>query len=373
MKAIIPVENGETLGAIRGFLKALLVQGVVEALLTPMRTPHGAVTPALVSHPDLLDAADPLAPVMPGNAATQAGKLSIREPRAKVGAVLRPCEARALVELIKLQQASLDDMTIIAVDCAGTFEVASGEWREADAWRALYDAASTNPPPEGRANAQSTNSQLRLACRMCEQPTYDNAHITIELLGSDLGQGIHVSLPDEMGEKLGLSAAGPDGRASVVEKLTAARTAVRDAEYAAIRARLEGDEGIIGVFDTCIRCHNCMTVCPICYCKVCVFKSQVFDHEPMQYVGWANQKGAMRLPADTSLFHLTRLNHMGLSCVGCGMCTQACPAELPVGSVFRAIGQRLNETFDYMPGRSVDEPLPLITFKENEWLEVGEE
>jgi formate dehydrogenase subunit beta len=368
MKAIIPVENGETLGAIQGFLKELLTQGVVEALLTPMRTPHGAVTPALVSRPDLLDAADPLAPVMPGNAATLAGKLSIREPRVKVGAVLRACEARALVELVKLQQASLDDLTVIAVDCAGTFEVAGGEWREADAWRALYNAASTNP-------------QLRLACRMCEQPVYDNADITIELLGSDWDQELYLSLPDGLAEKLSSSSSfvvrpsssGPGGRAAAVDKLVTARTAVRDADYAAIRARLEGDEGIIGVFDTCIRCHNCMTVCPICYCKVCVFKSQVFDHEPMQYVGWANQKGAMRLPADTSLFHLTRLNHMGLSCVGCGMCTQACPAELPVGSVFRAIGQRLGETFDYMPGRSVDESLPLITFKENEWLQVGEE
>ncbi len=88
---------------------------------------------------------------------------------------------------------------------------------------------------------------------------------------------------------------------------------------------------------------------------------------------WARHKGAVRLPADSSLFHLTRLNHMGLSCVGCGMCTQACPADLPVGLVFRAIGQRLQQTFDYLPGRSVDETLPLITFKEDEWTELGED
>jgi formate dehydrogenase subunit beta len=91
----------------------------------------------------------------------------------------------------------------------------------------------------------------------------------------------------------------------------------------------------------------------------------------MQYVGWANQKGALRLPADTLLFHLTRLNHMGLSCVGCGMCTQACPVELPVGVVFRAIGQRLQEAFDYVPGRDPEETLPLITFKEDEWTDLG--
>jgi formate dehydrogenase subunit beta len=73
------------------------------------------------------------------------------------------------------------------------------------------------------------------------------------------------------------------------------------------------------------------------------------------------------------LFHLTRLNHMGLSCIGCGMCTSCCPAELPVGLVFRAIGQQVQSVFDYEPGRSVEEPLPLVTFREDEWMEVGEE
>jgi formate dehydrogenase subunit beta len=333
-----------------------------------MRTPVGAVTPALVSNPELLEAADPLAPVMQSNAATLAGKLSIREPRAKVGAVLRSCELRALVELVKLQQANTDDLTLIAVDCAGTFGVPEYQQQRADGngslWRELYQNALTSP--------ESPNPELRLACRMCEQPFYDAADVTIELLGSNLNQAIHLSLPDEWGEKLDLNAAESSSRAQVLEELVGARTAVRDAEFATIRERLEGKENIIGIFDACIRCHNCMTVCPVCYCKTCVFKSPVFDHEPMQYIGWANQKGAYRMPGDTSLFHLTRLNHMGLSCVGCGMCTEACPAELPVGSVFRAIGQRLQETFEYVPGRSLDEPLPLITFKEDEWTEMGQ-
>ena len=78
------------------------------------------------------------------------------------------------------------------------------------------------------------------------------------------------------------------------------------------------------------------------------------------------------MPSDTTLFHLTRLNHMALSCVGCGMCIEACPAELPVGTVFSAIGQRVQEVFNYLPGRNLDEKPPLITFKADEWSEVGE-
>ena len=60
MRTMIPVENGDTLAALQGFLQGLLEHGVVEALLVPLRTPGGAATPALVSNPDLLEAADPL-------------------------------------------------------------------------------------------------------------------------------------------------------------------------------------------------------------------------------------------------------------------------------------------------------------------------
>lgn len=369
MKTLIPVRDDDVRTAVQLFLRALLEHSIVDALLVPMRTPQGAVTPALVVDPALLSEAEPLAPVMASNSATVAGKLSVREPRAKVGVVLRSCEIRALVELVKVNQASMENLALIAVDCAGTFEVPvfhelqkSGRSFVGLEW---YDGASTNP--------QAVDPDLRLACRMCEQPTYDQAEYTIELLGGELQAGIHVSLPDSVGEKLGfVPVESGNGRLAVVEKLVAARTQTRNVEFESIGDRMEQENGIIGVFDHCIRCHNCMTVCPICYCKTCVFKSNVFDHEPMQYIGWANRKGAFRLPADTSLFHLTRLNHMVLSCVGCGMCTQACPADLPVGVVFRAIGHRLQQVFEYAPGRSVEEMLPLVTFEEDEWTDVGE-
>lgn len=375
MRSVLPVEKDDVLSAIRTSLKRLLEAGVVDAVLTPMETPAGTITPALVADPTLLDAANPLAPVMGLNAARQVGYLSIRQPRGRIAVVLRPCELRALVELVKLQQASLDDLVTIAIDCTGTYDVPtylakrSGQGLAINGlWRPLYESLITN--------SQSPIPDLRDACQMCEKPYAEGATITLELFGADLAVGIPVSLPDEIGEKLGLADLTPDPsperRAESVEKIVAARTSVRDARFAEIRQRLE-NEGIEGVFAACVRCHNCMTVCPICYCKTCLFRSATFDHEPMQYLNWARRKGATRLPADTMLFHLTRLNHMALSCIGCGMCTSNCPAGLPVSLVFRAIGQQVQEVFDYVPGRSVEEPLPLVTFKEDEWSSIGEE
>ncbi|HET90050.1 MAG TPA: formate dehydrogenase [Chloroflexi bacterium] len=371
MKTVIPVENNDVRAAVQGFLKRLLEADVVDALLLPMETPTGTVTPALVSDPALLDAADPLAPVLGLNAARVAGKVSIRAPRGRIGVVLRSCELRALVELVKLQQASLDDLVTIGVDCLGTYDVpdyvAMRKNGQGDLAALLATAQHGDlSPQDGYA--------FRDACQMCERPHIEQADVTLELLGADLAAGVPVSMADEIAAKLGIEAAEGDGkqRDEVVKQVVQARTQVRDEWFAAIRQQLE-QEGVEGVFAACVRCHNCMTVCPICYCKTCLFKSPVFDHEPMQYMNWAERKGAYRLPADTTLFHLTRLNHMVLSCVGCGMCTSDCPADLPVGLVFRAIGQQVQEVFEYVPGRSVEDPLPLITFREDEWMEVGEE
>ncbi|HET90801.1 MAG TPA: (Fe-S)-binding protein [Chloroflexi bacterium] len=381
MRATIPIEHGRQRKAadgIRRLLERLLEAEIVDALLVPMETPTGAITPALVSDPDLLSAARPLAPVMGLNAARIAGKVSIREPRGRIGVVLRPCELRALVELVKLQQASPDDLVTIGIDCCGTYDVPTylakaqkkapkkgGRGAGPQLWAQLFDRLSDNPaaaPPD-----------LRDACQMCERPHVEQADITVELFGADLNAGIPVTLPDEMGERLGLEPTEMAGqRDETIEKIVAARTEARDARFTAMRQRLD-EEGIEQVLSECVRCHNCMTVCPICYCKTCLFKSAALDHTPRQYADWARRKGVYRLPADTMLFHLTRLNHMVLSCVGCGMCTDGCPAGLPVGQVFRTIGQQVQAKFDYTPGHSVQDGLPIITFREDEWLEKGEE
>jgi len=362
MRATIRVENNDPLGAVRGFLRSLLESGAVEALMVAMRGRNGVIMPALVSAPALLDDADPLAPVLPVNGARLISALSIRQPRGRIGAVLRSCEIRALIELVKLQQASLDDLLIIGLDCAGTYELVDYTKMvqadpAAEPWRELY----ADPLAE---------RSLRDACQICERPLPENADVVIQLLGADLSAGIPIALPDELGERLGFTPGNPAERRDVAEKLIAARTAARDAAFAEIRQRLASPEGLTELFAACIRCHNCMINCPICYCKTCLFRTPAFDHEPAQYMTWALRKGATRLPSDTLLFHLTRLNHMSTSCVGCGMCSSACPSDIPVSLVFRAVGEKTQALFDYVPGRSVEEPLPVATFREEELEEV---
>ncbi len=76
------------------------------------------------------------------------------------------------------------------------------------------------------------------------------------------------------------------------------------------------------------------------------------------------------MPTDTVFYHLTRLAHMSTACVGCGQCSNACPNEIPLAELFSAVAHGTQKAFDYLAGRSVDEPPPLSEFRENEFQEI---
>jgi formate dehydrogenase subunit beta len=353
MNGLYPVENNNVRAAVSGLLVKVLQSGLVDALLVPLRNPAGdAVTPALVKNPAMLSEADPLAPVLPVNGSRLVSMLTQHTPRPRIGAVMRSCEIRALVELVKLQQASLEGLTLIGVDCPGTYEVPD------------YAKIAKGADPASLA--------LRPACEMCEYPAPTNADIIIHQIGVDNSAALHVEAKENWAAQLGLTTAQANGRAGALEKLVAQRTAKRDAVFAEMQAQVSSPEKLAAMFSTCIRCHNCMTNCPICYCKTCFFKTNVFDHEPMQFMAWAERKGAMRMPADTVLFHLTRMNHMSTSCIGCGLCTSACPVDINVGAAFRTVAAKTQAVFNYVAGRSVDDPIPVKNFEVNELQKLGE-
>jgi formate dehydrogenase subunit beta len=374
MHTILPVENGDTLAAVRGFLHSLLDSGAVEAVFVPMEIDpgNGAVVPALVTDSALLDQANPLAPVMPINNARAVSALTARQPAGSLAAVLRPCEIRALIELVKLQQATLDGVTLIGLDCPGTYEVT--EYVEYQS-KGGFDLNKYLVSSSNGNEATNGGPQLRPACHMCDQPISEGSDISLHLLGMKDAAGIPITVSDAVASRLDFLPPPQDdtpGRLAAVQQLVESRHQARTKELSAVRERMDSDGGLAGYFATCIRCHNCMTVCPICYCKTCLFKTASFDHPPEHYFSLARRKGGVRLLGDTMLFHMTRLNHMSLSCVSCGMCTSACPSDIPVGAIFSTIGAQVQEAFEYRPGRDVAEALPLITFQPNEWTEVGE-
>jgi formate dehydrogenase subunit beta len=369
IEAVVDIQES-TLQTIQGLLRSLLEKEVVEALLVPMTLPAGNTAPMLVTDAAALERADPLAPVLPINAARAASQLTMTGHKEKLGVVLRACEIRALVELVKFQQAKLENTLIIGVDCLGTYPLT--EYQGAGDKQAVVEellaGAVTGDlkPHEGMA--------FRAACQICEQPLPEGEHVALAvgLLGVEGGK-LYLQAREDVAGALELEGNGaPAGRKGAAEKLVAARTEARDAAFAGFRERVHSMEGLLEEFSTCIRCHNCMINCPICYCRECIFRTPTFEHESELYFQWAERKGTVRLLPDTLLFHLTRLNHMVTSCVGCGLCTDVCPVEIPVSTVFGAVGEKVQAIFEYHPGRSLEEAAPVQEFREDELTALGE-
>ena len=273
--------QGSTLKTIQGLLRGLLEKEVVDALLVPMFQSTGNVAPMLVSDPAALDNADPLTPVLPINAARAASQLTMTRHKEKLGVVLRSCEIRALVELVKFQQASLDNALIIGVDCLGTYGVT--DWQAASSQQQVIDALLAGAV--GGDLQPFDGMEFRAACQMCEQPLPDGEHValTVGLVGVEAGK-VYLRAREDLAETLGLTANGkPVGRADATKKLIAARTEARDAVFAGFRERVNSMDGLLQEFSTCIRCHNCMINCPICYCRECIFRTPTFEHESQLY------------------------------------------------------------------------------------------
>ncbi len=374
VEAIVEVKDGDVLAALREFLRQLLEKEIVDALMVPLELPSGdAVAQTLIKDPDKLQRANPLAPVMMVNSAKLVSNLTRRGNREKVGVVLKSCEMRALIELVKLQQASLDNLVTIGIDCLGTYEVP----QYALLSEGLDDGAGPSAEQLQAAKEGEVipwdGCEFRAACQICEYPIPMNVDIHIALIGVDTGTMILLEMEPGIGkevlEKLQLQEGEAPAREEAVARLVAAREKKRDEAFAQFHEAVNDISSLLAQFATCITCHNCSTACPICYCKECIFDTDTFRHPSDRYLTWAGRKGAARMPSDTLLYQLTRMNHMVSSCVGCGMCESACPSNLPLALIFRAVGEKVQELFDYLPGRSLEEELPVATFMEDEFPE----
>ena len=370
-KTIIKVENNDFLESLRTFLKQQLESQFIDALLVPKMLPGGdGFVQSLIKSPLMLKETNPLAPTMAVQSAQILSDLTSNDFKGRIGAVLKPCELRAVVELTKFLQVNLDNIVTIGVDCPGTYEVKDySEMSNEDRKSAMQELINAISKGEVKAD---NSTVLREACKICEYPVPLNADITIGLLGSDVSKEIPLIVGDkfekEFSEKLSLDLKDEEdtGREDTIQAAISKRREVRDKVLNEMKEQVNGLYKFLDTFSTCIRCHNCMNVCPICYCKECVFESSVFEHRSDQFLTWADRKGAIRMPSDTLIFHLTRLGHMATSCVGCGMCDSACPSGLPVSRLFNLLGKELQGMFEYVPGRDLGEEPPVSVFKEEE-------
>jgi len=370
----IEVKDHDLLTSLRELFKSLLHDKGIDALLVPQRLPvKNVVMPMLVTDPEKIEDADPLAPVFPVNAAKVVSRLTRRPVGGGVAVVLRPCEIRAFIELVKLKQGRMDEVVLVGMDCHGAYSNVdyprfAGDEGTQSTVRFYTQVLS------GKGTSFK-DMDISPACKACEHPVPENADLLVGLLGMETKDHILLKANTSKGEALlaGLNLTEteePSSRKEAIDTLVAKRTAYRDQMFKDTGEAISDVKKLTAYLANCVNCYNCRVACPVCYCKECVFLTDVFDHEPSQYLRWARRKGALKMPTDTSFYHLTRLAHMSTACIGCGQCSNACPNNIPVMEIFRTLANYTQKSFGYEAGRSVDDDPPLSVFREQEYPEV---
>lgn len=99
-------------------------------------------------------------------------------------------------------------------------------------------------------------------------------------------------------------------------------------------------------FTKCIKCYGCRNICPVCFCPSCTLE----DHNLVHLGG---------MPPQIPIFHLVRAMHMADRCIDCGLCEEACPADIPLRTLYRKVRETVKNLFGYLPGENVDDLPPL--------------
>jgi formate dehydrogenase subunit beta len=374
ISAKIDIQNNDLNGAMMDLAHSILALEEIGAILVPQRLPTNTmVMPVLVSDPHRLADMDPLAPAFPLNAAKIVSRLTRKPTGEKVAVMLRPCEIRAFVELVKLNQGQMADVLIIGQDCLGAYTN-----KDYITFVQRWGRKSTSKFLQVALDGQEEvidGIDLSPACRTCEHFLAEGADIAVALFGTDTAGPLLIqsqsSQGDEILKRLGFPKAQmPAQRDDAIQELMSERITARDQMMAHTAAATNSLEKLATYLSNCVNCYNCRVACPVCYCRQCVFVTDVFDHESVQYLGWAKRKGAIKMPTDTIFFHLTRLVHMSTACVGCGQCSNACPNAVPVMALFKTVALATQRAFDYRAGKDVSDRPPLSEFREEEFEEV---
>lgn len=347
------------------FLNQALEKKGFDAIVIPVKVPAGdSFAWLLIQDKSLLENASPLPPIMSVQGAKALSSLTrLGKGNKKIAAVMRPCEIRASIELSKLKQVELENIFFISIDCPGALPL-SDYIKEPEKSEEIFE----------KVIQEGESKSVRPVCQICDNFSLQSSDLHFGILGANNGN-IFLIPNSEKGQnifdKLEISADEEISEwENKVKTLTNKRKEKKTQVHQQLKSQVGGVDNLLETFSKCINCHNCMSVCPICYCRQCYFDSEALKLSPENYLLRAETKGALRFPSDTLFFQLGRMSHMSLSCVSCGTCEDACPMSVPVAQIFSFVADKNQTLFDYVPGKNREEPLPLVAYKEEEFKEI---
>jgi len=353
------------------FLKSLLEKEKIKGVFTLKKMDdEGAVSYSLITSVDEFKNAVPLFPYMPVNAGKALSNFTLlgktEEP---IAAVLRPCELRAFVELVKRAQGDFENILTVSLSCGGVLDLNTmGQENQEKLISKYWDSVKK----------AEISPDTRETCQFCENFLPINADITVATLGNkDLDKEFTLFFNTPKAEEFAKEASGSSVSEEIetedIKEFKKKREELKEKYFKETETDENGLKSLINIFSPCLGCHGCSHVCPICYCTLCEFDSKTHEYPTASLSSDLQKKGGLKVPSGNLLFHLGRMTHMAVSCVSCGMCSDVCPVNIPVATVFSKVGASLQKEFDYFPGKDVEEPAPQGTYKEDEFTKIGEQ
>ncbi len=334
--------HGDPLGTVRDFTKLVWETFDLERMVAPTNGKAEDTGPHFIDDPVGLDALSPCTPLMPINAAKLIPEL-LMDGSGQVGAMLRPCEMRTLIEMTKQDGLEIENLLTLSVDCLGTLPMDEYQWR----------AERKGSPQKLAQEALQFSRQggivryrYRSACQVCISPQATEADINIGILGLPVRQHALITIKDEtLAEKLNMTKIAEDeidtevlgSHQRVVARLVQRSENTRERIANGLAELLPENVGaLIEQFESCGDCATCMDVCPLCDI-----------HYPQR--------------AEDGKFQEPEIVRWLISCSGCGICEQACPQHLPLTIIFNHVQTQLAEEFDYRAGNSHKDALPKMS------------
>jgi formate dehydrogenase (coenzyme F420) beta subunit len=304
--------HGDPLGALQKFIQTLWEQTDLDAMVVaPSEGKY------VLDSPDELEELNPFRPLMKLNTARLVVDTAKKRPGKRIGAMLRPCEMRALNEMAARGAVKRDDVLAICTDCLGTFPADEYEWRTERSNKGLTKD-TLQFAPQGGISAY----RYRPACQMCAEPGATEGNVNIGVFGLPVRQSMLVNSNDGsvVLESITYGLATDDmvtKREQTLAKISERHVRTRERVLTALDENLPADmQELLLQFESCGDCQACMNVCPIC------------------------EVDQPRKTTDGKLVREDVVNWL-LSCAGCGMCEQSCPQHQPLSAVFSHIQDQI--------------------------------
>jgi len=308
----------------------------------------------------------------------------------KIAVACKPCDARAIIELVKRTQIEKENLILIGLNCTGTLPSATAK-------RMFHEEFGIDPSDVIREDIEEGKLTIRLKdgtekekdldeleekgygrrenCRRCDVNIPVMADIACGKWGTNGRKATFIEVCSEKGSDF-IEKAIEAGYIKVEKPDSAAiETRKRKDEEEVKRARKQQEKDFaflrgmsteekfnywLGQFSRCIKCYGCRDACPICYCKDCTLEADRGTVPPGE------------IPPDI-MFPMIRIVHVMDSCVNCGQCQDVCPAEIPLSRLIFMLNRELGGIFKYEPGMDINTPIPLKSVTDKELTMAGVE